>query len=110
MLIGQDIIVEGPVGLLLHSALRTDPDLYVLETKTIEEGFLQRVVARPGAGREVRGHLDKWVLAAENSILILEKATPCDVTVRATGGAFWKETIGGEESGEELEFVGKIQE
>ncbi|HPF14700.1 MAG: hypothetical protein H6830_01540 [Planctomycetes bacterium] len=107
VLLARDIVVEGPPGMLVHSALTSDATRYVVKNKTTERGFEQLAVARPDVGREVRCQLDQWVLAAENSVLVIERPGPCPVRVIATGAAVWRDMDGNEQRDETLEFLGE---
>jgi hypothetical protein len=106
ILVGHTIRVEGPPGLMVHAALTVDDTLYVLEKRTTEQGFLQVVTAKPGAGREMRCQLDRWTLAAGHRIEVLERIVPCDVVVTAEGNATWRDLNNNVQREERLEFRG----
>ena len=108
VIFAQDIVVVGPPGLLEHSALNTDLSLYHVEQKKTSQGFEQISRVRADVNREVRCQLDQWQLAASRSIRIVMRPEPCDVTIQATGEAFWADLNSNEERGEQLEFVGKV--
>lgn len=104
----RDIVVVGPPGLLEHSALNTDLSLYAVDQKNTSQGFEQIATARPDVLREARCQLDQWQLAASHSIRVLMRPDHCDVTIQASGDAYWADLNGNEERGERLEFVGSV--
>lgn len=108
VLFARDIVVVGPPGLLEHSALNTDLSLYAVEQKNTSQGFEQIATARPDVLREARCQLDQWQLAASQSIRVLMRPDHCDVTIQASGDAYWADLNGNEERGERLEFVGSV--
>ncbi|MDF1836581.1 MAG: hypothetical protein P1V35_01815 [Planctomycetota bacterium] len=106
ILVGKTIRVEGPPGLMTHAALTVDDTVAILEQRTTEQGFLQVLVPREGAGRELRCQLGRWTLAAADRIEVLERIVPCDVLVVAEGAAFWRDLNNNVQREERLEFRG----
>ena len=90
VLIGDEITVEGPPGLLQHVAIRQDAEFYEFVAKTTKDGLRQEYVLKPGVqGIEIRGQIDAWVLAALRRLTVLERPGPGPVLVRASGSAAW---------------------
>jgi len=109
ILFAEEIIVEGPQGIILHTAVRVEPEIHDFSTRTTPDGLLQETRLKPGAGGEVHAGLDNWELIGFQRITILERVAPCDVRVRARGDArFVDQTTKEEQSGAELVFEGKI--
>jgi hypothetical protein len=107
VLVADEIFIEGPFDLIDHVALRQDAETTLYETRTVPEGLLQELVARPEAGTAVRAQLDAWSLAALRKITILQRPGEVPVTVRARGKAFWSAVDGsGEQRQDELVFQG----
>jgi hypothetical protein len=107
VLVADEILIEGPQDLIDHVVLRQDPEVTLYSTKTITEGLLQELAARPQTGMEVRGQLDAWSLAAFKRIRVLQRPGEVPVTVRARGNAYWAAAGGGgERRAEELAFEG----
>jgi hypothetical protein len=86
VLLANDVRVEGPQGLLDHIYCAAS-DKYVVNQRTIPEGYEQTVEARPGAQERVRAALDGLRIEAIRRIVILERVEPCDVHVTALGDA-----------------------
>lgn len=107
VLIADEIVIEGPHDLIDHVALRQDEETTVYVTKTIPEGLLQELSAKPEAGVEVRAQLDGWALAALRKITVLQRPGDVPVTVRARGDAYFAPASGGSERrDQELVFQG----
>lgn len=107
VLVADEIVIEGPPGLIEHVVLRADVETNVYTTKTIPQGLLQELVARPEAGVEVRGQIDAWSLAAFRRITVLERPGDVPVSVRASGSAYWAAGDGsGEKRDDQLSFQG----
>jgi hypothetical protein len=108
VLIADEIVIEGPFDLIEHVALRQDEKSTVYSTKTVPEGLLQELSAKPEAGVEVRAQLDGWALAAIRKITVLQRPGDVPVTVRASGDAFFAPGDGGPERREPaLVFQGR---
>lgn len=111
VLVADEIVIEGPVGLVEHVALRQDEESTVYTTTTLPEGFFQELLARPESGLEVRAQLDGWALAAFRRITVLERPGEVPVTLRARGNAYWAAADGsGERRQPELVFQGRLGE
>lgn len=107
VLVADEIVVEGPPGLIEHVVLRADPETNVYTTKTVTQGLLQELGARPEARMEVRGQLDAWSLAAFRKITVLQRPGEVPVTVRASGNVYWAAADGsGERRQDQLVFQG----
>jgi hypothetical protein len=107
VLVADEIVIEGPPGLIDHVALRQDEETTIYATRTVPEGLLQELAARAGTGVEVRAQLDAWSLAAFRRIIVLQRSGDVPVSVRATGGAFWAAADGsGEKREDRLLFTG----
>jgi len=91
VLVADEIVIEGPHDLIDHVALRQDEETTVYSTKTVPEGLLQELSARPEMGVEVRAQLDVWSLAAFRKITVLQRPGEVPVTVRARGNAYWSD-------------------
>jgi len=108
LLMADEIEIEGPSDLVDHVVLRQDDETSEYVTKTISEGLLQRLVARPEMGVPVQANLDGWALAAFREIRVLQRPGDVPVVVRARGQAFWAEaSSGGERRENMLEFRGE---
>jgi hypothetical protein len=109
ILFADEIVVEGPQGIINHTVVRVEPDIHEFSTRTTPEGLLQGTRLKPGAGGEVHAGLDNWELIGFRQITILERVAPCDVHVRARGDVrFVDQTTKEERHGAELGFEGKI--
>ena len=90
VLIGDEITIEGPPGLLQHVVIRQDPESYEFVAKTTKDGLRQEYALKPGVqGVEIRGQIDAWVLAALRKLVVLERPGPVPVLVHASGSAAW---------------------
>jgi len=109
ILFADEIVVEGPRGIIAHAGMRVDDEIHVTSTKTTKDGLLQETHLAPGAQGEIHAFLDNWELIAFRRITILERVVPCDVRVRARGDARFVDQVTNEEqNGNELSFEGKI--
>ncbi len=110
LLTANEVRIEGPEGLIAHVATRLDPADHKHVEKTIPEGFYQETTVLPGEDRnEIRAQIDNLVIAATRKLVILERPGPVDVSVTATGDAFWKNQKTNEEQrGASLRLHGKI--
>jgi hypothetical protein len=107
VLTADAISIEGPSDLLDHVAIRQDPEAIQYETRTVPEGLLQELVARPELGVEIQVQLDAWTLAAFRRVTILQRPGEVPVTIRAQGSALWARVDGsGERRDDALEFHG----
>ena len=109
MLFADEIVVDGPQGIIDRTALRIDPDTNDSTTRTTKDGLRQELRLKPGAPGELHAFLDNWELVGFQRIVILERVAPCDVHVRASGDARYVDlTTQAEQTGAELLFEGKI--
>ena len=109
MLFADEIVVEGPRGVIAHAGARVDEEIHVSTTKTTKDGLLQETHLAPNAQGEIHAFLDNWELIAFRRVTILERVVPCDVKVRARGDVRFVDQVTGEEKhGAELSFEGKI--
>jgi hypothetical protein len=109
VLFADEIVIEGPEGIVQKTAMRIEPELHESSVRTTKDGLLQEAHTKPGADGELHAFLDNWELVAFRRITILERVVPCDVQVRARGDArFVDQTTKAEQSGATLSFEGKI--
>ncbi len=109
ILFADEIVVEGPRGIIDHAGMRVDDEVHASSTHTTKDGLLQEAHVVPGAQIEIHAFLDNWELIAFQKITILERVTPCDVHVRARGDVRFVDQVTKEEQhGAELSFEGKI--
>jgi len=109
ILFADEIVIEGPQGIINHTAVRVEPEIHDSSTRTTPDGLLQETQLKPGAGGEVHASLDNWELIGFQRITILERVVPCEVRVRARGDArFVDQTTKEEQHAAELVFEGKI--
>jgi hypothetical protein len=101
VLVADEIVVEGPSDLIDHVVLRPDPETNVYSSKTVTQGLLQELSARPETRMEVRGQLDAWSLAAFRKITVLQRPGEVPVTLRASGSVYWAAGDGSAERREE---------
>ena len=107
VLVADEIFIEGPPDLVDHVALVADPDTNAYTTKTVTQGLLQELVAKPNSHVELRGQLDAWKLAAFRRITVLQRPGEVSVTVRASGEAYFAPADGsGEKREGQLVFQG----
>lgn len=98
LLIANNVYIEGPQGLLDHVATRSVDEFHSYVAETLPEGFRQSYrVLRPEVAVELRSYLDALEIVAFNELVVIEKPGELDVTVRATGDAFWRDTTSGNE-------------
>src|SRR5207244_4089438 len=109
-LIGNDIHIEGPQGLLDHVAVRQELEIQDIDEKTIPDGYLQTITLKPGVqNAEIRVHLDNLAIVALARVTILERVRPCSALVTASGNAYFVEKESGtEERGENVRIEGPI--
>ena len=109
ILFADEIVVEGPRGVIAHAGMRVDDEIHVTSTKTTKDGLLQETHLAPGAQGEIHAFLDNWELISFKRVTILERVVPCDVRVRARGDVrFVDQVTNQEKHGAELTFEGKI--
>jgi hypothetical protein len=95
LLVADDVVIEGPKGLLDHVALRQDPANLDYSADTMPEGFLQVLKRKDPRGYiEIRGGVDNWEIIALDSIHVLERPGDVEVRIVATGGVWWRNTDG----------------
>jgi hypothetical protein len=110
VLVAAEVRIEGPVGLLRHVATVSDATELQRVEKTLPEGFLQQITAKPDAVEpEIRAQLDRLAIIATRRLVILERPGPVDVLVIATGEAYWACDQEDERRGESLRLEGKIR-
>jgi len=110
MLFADEILVDGPEGIIDRTALTVDPEADVVSTRTTKDGLLQELRLKPGAPGELYAFLDNWKLVAFTRITILERVAPCDVHVRARGDVrFVDVATKAERAGATLDFEGRIK-
>ena len=102
VLVADVITIEGPADLLDHVVLIQDAETSVYSTKTITEGLLQELSARPEMGKELHGQLDGWSLAALRKITVLQRPGEVPVSVRASGSAYFVNADGSGEKRDNL--------
>jgi hypothetical protein len=109
ILFADEIVVEGPRGIIAHAGMRVDDEIHVSTTKTTPDGLLQEAHLAPNAQGEIHAFLDNWELISFRRVTILERVVPCDVKVRARGDVRFVDQVTNEEKhGAELSFEGKI--
>lgn len=105
VLVADEILIEGPPDLIDHVVLRLDPETNDYATKTVPQGLLQQLTAKPDSHVELQAQLDAWSLAAFRRITVLQRPGELPVTVRAVGEAYF--AAGGDERREaQLVFQG----
>lgn len=107
-LLADEVIIEGPVGILDHTA-SVRHTLHERVAKPVPAGFLQDVRVKTANAPPIGAQLDALQIKALRRLVILEKVGDVDVVVRARGGAFWSDGLGNEQRGDTLEFVGKVE-
>ena len=109
ILFADEIVVDGPRGIIDHAGMRVDDQVHTSSTRTTKDGLLQEARVVPGSEVEIHAFLDNWELIAFQKVTILERVGPCDVHVRARGDARFVDQVTKEEQhGAELSFEGKI--
>lgn len=110
VLVARVVTIEGPIGLLEHSAITQGAETeYAVQT--IPEGLLQEALVKaddpvaPG----IRAQLDGLQIMALKRIRILQRPGDVDITVVAQGEAYWKQATGAEQRGDRLSFVGQVE-
>ncbi|MSR61703.1 MAG: hypothetical protein EXS08_04540 [Planctomycetes bacterium] len=107
VLVADEIFIEGPSDLIDHVVLVADPDTNEYTTKTVTQGLLQELVAKPNSHVELGAQLDAWKLAAFRRITVLQRPGEVCVTVRASGEAYFAPADGsGEKRENQLVFQG----
>jgi hypothetical protein len=110
LLFADEIIVDGPEGIIDRTALAVDPENDEVITRTTKDGLLQELRLKPGAAGELQAAIDNWKLVGFVRITILERVAPCDVHVRARGDVrFIDVATKAERAGASLDFEGRIQ-
>jgi hypothetical protein len=109
ILFADEIVVEGPQGIIDKTAMRIEPEIMDSSTRTTKDGLFQEARMKPNMGGEIHAYLDNWELVGFQRITILERVAPCDVKVHARGAARFVD-LGSkqEQNGESLQFEGKI--
>ena len=108
LLLAQEVIIEGPEGLLQH--LHCDASTGAFQAETLAEGYRQVIELPPGSSGHIIAQLDGMQIRAEKRLIALEKVTPCDVVVTARGSVYWAVPGSGEEErGEEWTRTGVIE-
>ncbi|MDF1799492.1 MAG: hypothetical protein P1V81_09980 [Planctomycetota bacterium] len=113
LLVADQVVIEGPKGLLDHVALGQDDELLDYSVETLPIGFRQVLSKKPGGDFvQIRAGLDAWEITALQRVMVLER--PGDVPVRiVAAGNVWFRSLdargpidGGpiERRGERLEF------
>jgi len=102
-------MIEGPEGLIDHSATRAEPEFHARTERTLPEGYLQEVRVKAPNAPEIRCQLDALQIAAAKRLRILQRPGKTEVKIRATGSAFWKEVAtGNERRAEEIVLTGEV--
>ena len=96
------------MGLLEHCVVSSDDAFYERSLTQDGTALTQITVRRSKDVPEIRAQLDHWQFAAFERVTVIERLTPCDVTVVATGEACLRDPLGKEERGETLRWVGTI--
>lgn len=100
--------IEGPEGMLDHIVASSDDAFYERTIETTPEGLLQTVRRMGKDAPEIRVRLDRWTIAVEESVVILERITPGPVKLIASGDALWRDVDGHLAQANRLEFIGQI--
>ncbi len=108
VLLANDVRIEGPEGLLDHLYCGSS-EKYVMNQRALPEGYEQTIQVRPGSGDRIRADLDGLRIEAFHQLVVMERVTPCDVRVTATGEAWWRNLDGSEERGDTWERTGAIE-
>lgn len=110
VLIGAEIRIEGPKGLMNHLATASDAEEFDRLEKTLPEGFLLDISIKPEiVSGEIKAQLDALAIVATRRLVVLERPGPVDVLVLAQGDAYWRNPVTEEEQrGETLRFSGTI--
>ena len=96
LLLADEIVIEGPPGLIGHVAVRQNPQWFDYEIKTVAEGLLQVTTPKLGGpGEPVAAQLDGLKLFAVVRLRILERPNEIPVTVHARGEALWQDEQSG---------------
>lgn len=105
VLVAREVSIEGPSGLLEHLAVRQDP-AHEHSVRTVAEGLLMEVAPKADAAPEViRCYLDQLEIAAETRLRVLQRPGDCELTVLATGDAFFQRPGEPERRGEVLRLT-----
>jgi hypothetical protein len=90
VLSAADVRIEGPPGLREHVVVVQDPDNHSFEVHTTADGLLTEARIKPdGLGNAIHAQLDKLVIAADRSIVVLERPGHVRVTVDASGDVYF---------------------
>ncbi|MFO1011523.1 MAG: hypothetical protein U1F29_15795 [Planctomycetota bacterium] len=111
LVLADEIVIEGPDGLIEHVATRADLEVQTKRERTTAQGFLTEIGLKPGvAPVEIRAFLDRYELVAMKKLTVLERPGPVDVLLRADGDVFVRDgASGAEERPATLRIQGKIQ-
>jgi len=111
LVIADEIVIEGPDGLIDHVATRAENAAHTKQERATAQGFLQEIVQKPGvAPLEIRAFLDRYELIAMRKLTVLERPGPVDVVLRANGDVFVRDgASGAEQRVPALRVEGKIQ-
>lgn len=108
IMLTRSVRIEGPEGLLDHVVASSDDEFYERTIETTPEGLLQTVRRRGSTSPEIRVRLDRWTIAVEESVVLLETIAPGPVRLVASGNALWRDVDGHLAQAQRLEFTGEI--
>ncbi|MFT7669435.1 MAG: hypothetical protein ACI8X5_002137 [Planctomycetota bacterium] len=110
LVMGDQVYVEGPKGLLDHFSTRIADEFHFSDTKTLPEGFRQVFTVRDEqAGVEIRAYLDELEIVVFKELIVLERPGDLDVRVSVSGDAYWRSAATSEERrAAQLVFIGKV--
>jgi hypothetical protein len=109
-LVGDEVTIEGPPGLLDHVLVQQDPQFFTLEQKATPDGFACLTEVKPDAAGAppIRVRIDAWTIDALARVRVLEKPGECSVIVQVSGDAWYRElSSGAEQRSAVLRFVGE---
>jgi len=93
LLVADQVLIEGPKGLLDHVALAQDPSSLDYEVETLPEGFRQAVSRKSGVGFiQIKAALDALDITALERIVVLERPGNVPVRIVAMGSVWWRST------------------
>ena len=110
-LLADRIHIEGPDGLLEHVAPSVDTRVHSYVVKTTAEGFSQVTKVLGPESPPISVQLDGWQIMALEELTILERIDDCEITIVASGDAYWMDpATGKEERDDVLRFSATIEE
>lgn len=91
LLVADQIVIEGPKGLLDHVALGQDDVLLDYAVETLPAGFRQILSKKAGSDYvEIRAGLDAWEITALERVMVLERPGDVPVRIIAAGNVWFR--------------------